>query len=142
MCLDLNRCLYYSDAKQLCLEAEAPVRRVFTVLDGIVAGEGDGPLAPSDVPLGAVIASCDPVAADLVAIRLMGFDETRVPKVAEAMRDPGPRITGVRSAADVRVLRVSRDGRAVESVTLDDLEASRVFAPHPGWRGKLERGAA
>jgi uncharacterized protein (DUF362 family) len=139
MCLDLNRCLYYSDAKQLHLDAGAPVRRVLTVLDGVVAGEGEGPLAPSDVPLGAVIASCDPVAADLVAIRLMGFDERRVPKVAGAMRDEGPRITEVRSAADVRVVQVGAGGQELQSMPLDAVEPAKSFAPHPGWRGHLER---
>lgn len=141
MCLDLNRCFYYSDATQLRLEAEAPVRRVLTVLDGVVAGEGDGPLAPTDVALGAVVASCDPVAADLVAIRLMGFDERKIAKVVEAMRDEGPRITAVRSDDDVRVFQTSDDGE-VRSMKLADLESKRAFAAHPGWRGHIERETA
>jgi len=69
MCCDLNRCVAYSDRKGLHLDASAPVRRILTVIDGIVAGEGEGPLAPADVPLGVVVASEDPVAADLAAIR-------------------------------------------------------------------------
>jgi len=70
-----------------------PVRTVLTLIDGVVAGEGEGPLAPRDVPLGAIVASTDPVAADLVAVRLMGFDERKLPKLCEPMRDAGPRIT-------------------------------------------------
>ena len=62
MCLDLNRCLYYSDASGLHLDAPAPVRTVLTMLDGIVAGEGEGPLAPKDVPSRAVLAATDPAA--------------------------------------------------------------------------------
>ncbi|GAG32527.1 unnamed protein product, partial [marine sediment metagenome] len=103
MCLDLNRCLYYSDAEGLHLDAPAPVRQVLTILDGVVAGEGEGPLAPKGVPLGAVLAATDPLAVDLAAVRLMGFDEQKLPKLREAMADPDLRVTAVRDASDVRV---------------------------------------
>ncbi|MCP4036936.1 MAG: DUF362 domain-containing protein, partial [bacterium] len=119
-----------------------PVRRVLTLLDGIVAGEGDGPLAPNDVPLGVVAAGSDPVAVDLVAVRLMGFDEQLIPKLREPMRDSGARITAVRSASDVVVgeIRVEAgpDGE-VEERGLDQIECKREFEPHPGWRGHIER---
>jgi Domain of unknown function (DUF362) len=60
MCLDLNRCLYYSDARGEHFDAPEPVRTVLTVIDGVIAGEGEGPLAPSDVALGVVLAATDP----------------------------------------------------------------------------------
>lgn len=139
MCLDLNRCLYYSDAGGLRLDAPRPVRTVLTVMDGIVAGEGEGPLAPSDVPLGAVLAATDPVALDLCAVRMMGFDEERLPKLREAMRDPGPRLTDVADPADVEVMEVDlRSGRE-RTRGLEGLAPERPFAPHPGWRGHVER---
>ncbi len=139
MCCDLNRCLYYSDARGLHLDAAAPVRTVLTVIDGVVAGEGEGPLAPRDVPLGAIIAATDPVAADLVAVRLMGFDERRLPKVWEPIRDAGPRITAVTDPADVVVREIGTGGP--REIPLDALRAERVFRAHPGWIGHVERGA-
>jgi uncharacterized protein (DUF362 family) len=141
MCCDLNRCLYYSDAKGFHLDASEPVRRVLSVIDGIVAGEGEGPLAPTDVPLGAIVASLDPVAADLVAVRLMGFDARRIPKIQGAMRDDGPRITAVRSPDDVvvGVARTNEEGAGEpQDRRLDELQCSRVFLPHTGWRGHIE----
>ena len=137
MALDLNRCLYYSDARGLHLDAPEPVRKVLTLLDGVVAGEGEGPLAPTDRPLGVLIASTDPVAADLVALRLMGFDEERVPKIREAMRDPGPRVTAVHKSTEVEVVEVS--GERHETVGLDAILCSQAFRPHPGWQGHIER---
>jgi uncharacterized protein (DUF362 family) len=142
MCLDLNRCLYFSDAKGLHLDAPAPVRQVLTVLDGIVAGEDAGPLAPRDVPLGVVLASTDPVALDLAAIRLMGFDERRIPKVWEAMQDPGPRITAVRAASDVVVGEATESSFEILERALDELARERMFTAHPGWRGKIEQEKA
>jgi uncharacterized protein (DUF362 family) len=141
MVLDLNRCLYYSDAERLSLDASRPVRTVLSVLDGVVAGEGEGPLAPRDRPLGVVLAATDPVALDLVALRLMGFDERRIAKVREALRDPGPRLTEARSAADVRAFEADAKTFAVEERPLDALAAAVPFLAHSGWRGHVEREA-
>ena len=138
MVLDLNRCLYYSDASGLHLDAERPVRTVLTVLDGVVAGEGEGPLAPRDRPLGVVLAATDPVALDLVALRLMGFDERRVAKVREALRDAGPRLTDARSAADVRAFETDARSFQLAERSLDALAHGKPFAAHPGWRGHIE----
>jgi uncharacterized protein (DUF362 family) len=139
MCCDLNRCLYYSDAHGLHLEAPAPVRTVLTLIDGIVAGEGEGPLAPRDVGLGVVLAGTDPVAVDLVAVRLMGFDERRIPKISEAIRDPGPRITAVWEPGDVEVAELGSGDLEAQVIRLNEVRAGHLFEPHPGWRGHIER---
>jgi len=142
MCCDLNRCLYYSDRTGLHLDTPVPVRRVLTLVDGIVAGEGEGPLAPSDVPLGAIVAGTDPIAVDLVAVRLMGFNYDLIPKLREPMRDRGARITQVREPEEVEVVETRVDVGAacpVTSVRLDDIECPRTFVPHPGWLGHIEQ---
>ena len=139
MCCDLNRCLYYSDAGGLHLDAPAPVRTVLTVIDGIVAGEGEGPLAPHDVPLGAILAGTDPVAVDLVAVRLMGFNERRIPKLWEPMCDPGPRITAVREPGEVVVAEAAAGSFTAHEIGLGEVRGARTFVPHPGWRGHIER---
>ncbi len=141
MVLDLNRCLYYSDREGLRLDAPHPVRTVLSVLDGIVAGEGEGPLAPRDRPLGVVLAATDPVALDLVALRLMGFDESRVAKVREALRDAGPRLSDARSAADVCAFEADARSFELRERPLAALAADRPFAAHSGWRGHIEREA-
>lgn len=139
MCLDLNRCFYYSDAKGLHLDAPEPVKRAVTILDGVIAGENNGPLAPDDRPLGAIIASRDPIAADLAAVRLMGFDERRIPKIQAALDDEGPRITGVRDVNQVRVFRRDEATGSIADYSLDEIECKVPFVPHRGWLGHLER---
>ena len=145
MCCDLNRCVYYSDAQGLHLDAEEPVRRVLTILDAIVAGDMNGPLAPRDVPLGVVLASLDPVALDLAAIRLMGFDETRVPKVQETMATSTLALTRVRQTQDVEIAEIVPPSETVsESVrvySLEALQSPRPFVPHPGWLNHIEAAA-
>jgi uncharacterized protein (DUF362 family) len=139
MCCDLNRCLYYSDRSGLHLDAPGPVRTVLTLIDGVIAGEAEGPLAPVDVPLGVVIAGTDPVAVDLVAVRLMGFDEDKLPKLRGPMEDAGPRITGVQSARDVVVGEVEGAPQTVIDRALDEVRAERTFVAHAGWVGHVER---
>jgi len=139
MCVDLNRCVYYSDARDARFDAAVPVRTVLTVLDGIVAGEGTGPLAPCDRPLGVVLAATDPVALDLVAVRLMGFDEARIPKIAEAMRAEEMRVTAVRKPEDVNVVEIESAGLVRRELALDEVRCDLPFRPHPGWQGHIER---
>jgi uncharacterized protein (DUF362 family) len=51
--------------------ATVPIR--FVIADGIVAMEGNGPLQGTPWPLGVVVMSDDPVAADATCARLMGL---------------------------------------------------------------------
>lgn len=141
MCCDLNRCLYYSDKEGLHLDHDGPVRTVLTLIDGVLAGEGEGPLVTRDVPLGAVVAAADPVAVDLAAIRLMGFDEQRLAVVRGPMEDETARITAVRSAADVVVGECAEDAEGVTDRTLDEITAAEPFEAHAGWIGHVEQGA-
>ena len=53
--------------------------RTFSVVDGIVGGEGNGPLAPDPVRAGVLVAGEDLLAVDAVAMRLTGFDAQRLP---------------------------------------------------------------
>lgn len=53
-------------------------RRYFTVIDGIVAGEGQGPFCPTSKNANTIIAGEDLLATDVVAVRYMGFDPKRI----------------------------------------------------------------
>jgi uncharacterized protein (DUF362 family) len=74
--LDINKILLYGTTDgQL---SSRPVRRYFSVVDGIVGGEGDGPLWPTPRPEGVLLAGFDPLSVDRVAIQIMGFDPDRI----------------------------------------------------------------
>ena len=83
MVIDLNRILMYAD-KNGHLQ-DTPVRRIFCIVDGIIGGEGNGPLDPTPKPAGIVLAGMNPVAVDLVCARLMGFDYKQLPVLYKAM---------------------------------------------------------
>ena len=53
-------------------------RKYFTVIDGIIAGEGQGPFCPDSRRANTLIAADDFFAADCVAVRYMGLDPQKV----------------------------------------------------------------
>ncbi|HET9010210.1 MAG TPA: DUF362 domain-containing protein, partial [Gemmatimonadaceae bacterium] len=84
-CLDLNRILIYGRADGSL--ADVPQRRVLNVVDAIVAGQGDGPLAPQPLPLGMVIAGSSSAAVDWAGAQLLGYDPSRIPIAHHAFDD-------------------------------------------------------
>jgi len=55
------------------------------VYDGLVVGEGDGPLGPEAVDLGLLGAADDPVAGDIAVARELGVDIRSMPLLREAL---------------------------------------------------------
>ncbi len=62
-------------------------RPILTLLDAIVAGEGDGPLRPQPREMGCLLFGTDPGQIDLFATALSGFDWRQVPVLAH-LADP------------------------------------------------------
>jgi uncharacterized protein (DUF362 family) len=84
-CLDLNRILLYGRSDGSL--ADQPQRRVLHVVDAIVAGHGDGPLAPQPLPIGMMLAGSSGAAVDWVAAQLLEYDPERIPIAREAFGD-------------------------------------------------------
>ena len=53
-------------------------RKYFSVVDGIIAGEGEGPFCPHSKQANTLIAGDNLLAVDVVATRLMGLDPTKI----------------------------------------------------------------
>jgi uncharacterized protein (DUF362 family) len=81
--VDLNRIAAFADADGRLLERTA--RRQLVVADGIVAGEGEGPMDPDPRPAGVVLAGFNPLAVDTAAARLMGLDPKAIPLLNAAL---------------------------------------------------------
>jgi uncharacterized protein (DUF362 family) len=109
MVLDLVRIL-----RRERLEKNKPTLFIY---DGLVAGEGAGPLAPSAVDLGLLAATSDPVAGDWAVAAEMGLDPERIRLLREAV------------AREVW----SNDSWPPDVVRVADSGVVRTLAPHPGW---------
>lgn len=74
-----------SFAKCLAEVLEA-TRPALSIVDAVVAMQGNGPSAGEPVHTGCLIAGEDPVAVDVVGARLLSLDPGQVPTIAECVR--------------------------------------------------------
>ena len=134
MVLDLNKCLFFFDGSG---QRRAQPLRYLAVVDGIIAGEGNGPMSPDPKPCGVILAGTHPLAVDCAAATLMGFEwpKLRLLQNGFAMRE----LSFVTFAAgDIAVV----SEHAPWNGMLDDLTDTFQFRPHFGWVGAIEKHAA
>jgi len=136
MTLDLNRILLYADRNGYI--QDHPAKNVFCIVDGIVGGEGNGPLDPTPTRAGVVFAGVNPVAVELACAQLMGFDWQRLPLLHRALAAHPLPLTSF-SPDDV-TCRLPGD-RCVPLTTLS-CEMNMHFVPHFGWRDRIECGTS
>jgi len=100
--LDLNHILFYADRAGRLMDV--PQRRYLAIVDGIIAGEGEGPLASTPRSSGLIIAGKDPVLVDAACVRAMGYPIDAIPMVHRALERP------LLPSTDLDALRIVNDG--------------------------------
>jgi uncharacterized protein (DUF362 family) len=96
-CLDLNRILLYGcsdggssagtmqhDKTHQGRMNEQIQRRVIHIADAVVAGQGNGPLAPDPLALGLLLGGNNAFAVDWVAAHLLAYDPQNIPLLCHA----------------------------------------------------------
>ncbi len=133
MVIDLNRIVMHADRDGRL--RDSPARRLFCIVDGIIGGEGNGPLDPTPKPAAMVLAGENCVAVDLVCAHLMGFAYERLPVLSRAMTR---HCLPIRTFDYKDVICRSRDPRFDRPLAdLDELRPA--FRPHFGWREHMGR---
>lgn len=122
--LDLNHVLYQEGSG-----------KVFHVVDGIVGGQGEGPLSPTPLLSGLLIAGQNPAHVDACMAALFGYRIERIRTVQHALIDPDSIFSGV-PWRDIPV--VAADARIHEKTALHlgDVPALDVEVP-TFWRDAL-----
>jgi len=131
MIYDLNKIVLYAKPDGGAL-AEVPQRHYLTIVDGLVAGEGNGPLQPLPVETGIVGISENPFVLDFCLARLMGLDFRKIPQLshhAEFGRDSW-------GDFDPETIKVQWNGQELRGV--GSLPVLHRFLPPAGWRGHVE----
>jgi uncharacterized protein (DUF362 family) len=132
MVIDLNRILMYADNKGHL--QDSPARRMFCIVDGIVGGEGNGPLDPTPKAVGVVVAGMNPVAVDLACARLMGFDYAHLLALYRALADHSMPLSGFEYDEVICKSTDPQFNRALAEFGGMGL----AFKPHFGWQGHVE----
>ena len=126
--LDLNRILFCADHEGRLKETEQ--RRVLALVDGIVAGAGEGPLEPTPRLCGLIVAGENPAAVDAACAHLMGFDPQKIPLIREALKAP---LFATDEGIEVR----SNENRWARLMEISRSETLN-FQPAKGWEGHIE----
>jgi uncharacterized protein (DUF362 family) len=85
MVMDLNKIAIFG-RKDGTL-SEEPQRELYSLCDGIVGGQGDGPLNPKALPLGVICFSNNSSMSDICMATLMGFDIQKISLLSSAYQN-------------------------------------------------------
>jgi uncharacterized protein (DUF362 family) len=130
MVMDLNNCLFFHDGEG---NPRREPLRYLAVVDGIVGGEGNGPMAPDRRDCGVIIAGTHPAAVDCVAATVMGFDWEKLKLLNGCFGVTQQKFVPF-GAAEICVASSNKDWCG----KLADMDGTFAFRPHFGWVGAIE----
>ncbi|MEA2328947.1 MAG: hypothetical protein QOE68_3906 [Thermoanaerobaculia bacterium] len=131
---DLNRILTFWSRASQRFEDE-PQRRCFTLVDGIVSMEGNGPLKGTARPTGVILAGDDALALDVTAASLIGFDWRKMNMLAGMVAANVPRRYSA-FRGDTCAIEVASNVPGLSSVSA--LSGLEPHLPPAGWRSHVE----
>lgn len=131
MVYDLNKTILYAPREGGHLK-DSPQRTYIAILDGIVSGEGNGPLQPLPIETGILAFSNDPFLLDMAMAQMMGFDYSKIPLLYnfQSFHDK------TWALFDPEVVKLSIDEK--ELVGISSIPVLHNFLPPPGWKGHIE----
>ncbi len=104
--------------------------KLFSIIDGIIAGENQGPLVPDAKKTAVLIGGENFLAVDLVATRLMGFDPLKIKQYVKLLAEK----IGPRKFSAIKIhSNISRFSKCFHNK-----DSYLNFLPHPGWIGHIE----
>ncbi|MFX0198875.1 MAG: DUF362 domain-containing protein [Candidatus Hodarchaeota archaeon] len=131
MVSDLMKIVIYTNKKGL-LE-DIPQRKIFSIVDGIIGGENNGPLNPDEKKAGIVIAGFNPLAVDLVGTRIMGFDCQKLKWAVDLINNEHFDFY----VGNVETIKILSDIPDFSDMFQTTNKLLNFIAP-PGWRGNVE----
>lgn len=132
MVVDLNKCFFYFDGDG---RPRTEPARYLAVVDGIIAGEGNGPMAPDPKACGLIIAGANPAAVDSVCCALMGFDWRKLRLLRGVFAARKKPVAGFAYEAITVLSNRVEYRKPLAAFTADQ---SFHFKPHFGWVGEVE----
>jgi uncharacterized protein (DUF362 family) len=127
--LDINLILLYGTANGI-VDTDSVPRTILNIGDMIVAGEKDGPLAPSPKPLGIILASNNCAVFDYTICKIAGFDYNLIPSIKNAIINP---LLLMQSMDDIYI--TSNLGSLYNTVLHKAIFPDEwKFDPHPLWK--------
>lgn len=121
---DLNKIIFYADKSGKMQERKQ--RNYLCIVDGVLAGEGEGPMEQTTKPFGVVLAGTNPVYVDYVASKLMCYNYKDIPTI----------VNGFKNRWWALVSKRAEDVKIHSNCPMDKIRD--YFVPTFGWREKLK----
>lgn len=132
--LDLNKVLLYADPDGTMRKDEWNAsKKYITVVDGTLAGEGEGPKSPDPVSLGYIFCGTNPVATDAVCANFIGFDPLKIPAISKAFSVKRYPIANFKYGQIVA--KINNENFKITEIPLKFI---KNLNPHRGWKGHIE----
>ncbi len=137
MCLDLNKLVLFGNPDGTFLESALEQQKPYLCfVDGILGGQGNGPMDPDPLESRCVLFGDNPAAVDAACAVLMGFDVEKIPIVRQAFQTTG---FPVSSGNWPEVQLHSNDPAWQGSLrTLLGTPQLLHVVPHHGWKNHVE----
>jgi uncharacterized protein (DUF362 family) len=116
MVLDLNKIAKYG--KKDGTLSEKPQRVIYSLCDGIIGGQGDGPLNPAPLPLGILAFGDDSYLIDLIVGNIFRLNIGKIPLLKEAQKM-------------VRDYSIYLNGKKISIEEINDISLDVIMPP--GW---------
>ena len=130
--LDLNQIILYSTKNGFI--DDMVQRKYLSVIDGIIGGDGDGPLHPAPKRCGVLLAGTNPVFTDAAAATIMGFDYKKMPTLINALNSA---IFNDKLLTTKDVYTKSNLGD-INNQSLASVNLNLKFLPSKGWKEYIE----
>lgn len=130
MAVDLLKVFIYADENGDL--KDHPTRRMFSIVDGITAGERNGPLNPESKNCGVIAAGFNLPATDIVCARLMGFDITKI-NILKYIMDHCEEFI-----IDPQSIKIFSNAKLDNLLDKPNKGYYLNFIPPEGWKGYLE----
>jgi uncharacterized protein (DUF362 family) len=123
MVSDLNKIAVFGKSDNSI--SEIPQRKIYNICDGIIGGQGNGPLYPDPLPLGVISFSDNAVLNDICFAKLMKLQPEKIPLISNNI-----------SEEDLRSSTITYNS---SSILFGDLsEFALNTAPAEGWETYLK----
>jgi len=118
---DINKIIFYADKTgSMCQKVQ---RKYFCLIDGIISGEGEGPMLGDPKKTSIVAAGFNPVAIDKICADLTGFDYNKIPHIREGFKNKFWELVDF----------------TPEEIKTNQEILNFKFKPSKGWEGKIEK---
>lgn len=135
MTLDLNKILMYGNSDGTFRRNFSERKRFFSIVDGIIGMEGNGPVAGDRKVCGIIIAGFNPVAVDAAGAKIMGFNPLKIKMISKSFEKQSLPLVDFQ-IEDIAC--ISNDDKFNKKLVDIKYEDSFKFRPHFGWINHIE----